>query len=55
MAALARHIEQASKDVQDVQISSRKIAGQFARIEEVQLLDEGADVPLVRGAVESAS
>ncbi|MEY3200589.1 MAG: hypothetical protein RIR70_139 [Pseudomonadota bacterium] len=40
MAALARHIEQASKDVQDVQISSRKIAGQFARIEEVQLLDQ---------------
>ena len=52
MAALARHIEQASKDVQDVQISSRKIAGQFARIEEVQLLDETGELPAAAALVE---
>lgn len=55
MANLARHIEQASKDVQDVQISSRKIAGQFARIEEVQLIEEGGTTPDVRALVESES
>jgi DNA recombination protein RmuC len=37
MANLARHIEQASKDAQDVQTSSRKISGQFARIEQAQV------------------
>ena len=41
MANLARHIEQASKDAQDVQTSSRKISGQFVRIEQAQL-DEPA-------------
>ncbi len=44
MQRLATHIEQAQKDVQDVQISSRKISGQFARIEGVDL--EGLDVPV---------
>jgi len=33
MAALARHIEQASRDVQDVQTSSRKISAHFHKIE----------------------
>jgi len=37
MAALARHIEQASRDVQDVQTSSRKISAHFQKIESVQL------------------
>ena len=37
MQKLATHIEQAQKDVQDVQVSSRKISGQFARIEGVEL------------------
>lgn len=51
MAALARHIEQANKDVQDVQISTRKITSHFARIEEVQLLDDAAPaVPAIQGA-----
>lgn len=50
MNALARHIEQANKDVQEVQISSRKIVGQFARIEEVQLLDDGAGEAAGQGA-----
>jgi DNA recombination protein RmuC len=45
MAALARHIEQASKDVQDVHTSSRKIFNHFTRIEEVQLTSEG-EAPL---------
>ncbi|MHB1374338.1 MAG: DNA recombination protein RmuC [Thauera sp.] len=40
MAALARHIEQASRDVQDVQTSSRKITAHFHKIESVQL-EEG--------------
>ncbi len=53
MANLARHIEQASKDVQDVQISSRKIAGQFARIEGVELLEEGATQAPARPLVDS--
>lgn len=37
MNALARHIEQASKDVQDVQISSRKISAHFQKIESARL------------------
>jgi len=42
MAALARHIEQASRDVQDVQTSSRKISAHFHKIESARLdeLDE---------------
>ncbi|MCK2094462.1 DNA recombination protein RmuC [Thauera aromatica] len=43
MAALARHIEQASRDVQDVHTSSRKISAHFHKIESAQL-DE-LDVP----------
>ena len=37
MKKLAEHIRQANKDVDDVQISSRKITEQFARIERVEL------------------
>ena len=40
MAALARHIEQASRDVQEVHTSSRKISAHFRRIESVQLDEE---------------
>ena len=40
MAALARHIEQASRDVQEVQTSSRKITAHFHKIESVQLEDD---------------
>ncbi|MCZ4305840.1 DNA recombination protein RmuC [Zoogloeaceae bacterium G21618-S1] len=49
MQALARHIEQAGKDVKDVQVSSRKITAHFQKIESAQLdelpedLGEGAD------------
>ncbi len=37
MRKLADHIRQANKDAEDVQISSRKITEQFARIERVEL------------------
>ena len=45
MAALARHIDQASRDVQDVQVSSRKISAHFRKIESAELdeLDGGED------------
>ena len=58
MAALARHIEQASRDVQDVHPSSRKISAHFRRIESVQLDEEdegggaGAPAALTGGAPE---
>ena len=39
MAALARHIDQANRDVQDVQTSSRKISAHFEKIESTQLDD----------------
>ena len=51
MAALARHIEQASRDVQEVQTSSRKISAHFHKIEAARLdeLEPDADaVPLPR-------
>ncbi|WP_418648904.1 DNA recombination protein RmuC [Thauera butanivorans] len=44
MAALARHIEQASRDVQDVQTSSRKISAHFHKIESARF-DELEPVP----------
>ncbi|MFN3986577.1 MAG: DNA recombination protein RmuC [Rhodocyclaceae bacterium] len=39
MGALARHIDQANKDVQDVQVSSRKITAHFHKIEAARLDD----------------
>ena len=46
MQKLAAHIRQAHDDVQDVQVSSRKISGQFARIEGAEQ-DEPAAVAAV--------
>lgn len=49
MGALARHIEQASKDVQEVQTSSRKITAHFQKIEAARLDElpgEGVASPL---------
>jgi DNA recombination protein RmuC len=43
MGALARHIELANKDVQEVQTSSRKISAHFQKIESARL-DELADL-----------
>ena len=37
MNALARHIDQANRDVQEVQVSSRKITAHFEKIESTQL------------------
>ncbi|WP_420094117.1 DNA recombination protein RmuC [Parazoarcus communis] len=47
MNALARHIDQASKDVQDVQTSSRKITAHFQKIESARLdeIDELDRIP----------
>jgi len=50
MAALARHIEQASRDVQDVQTSSRKITAHFQKIESVQLQEEADQAGLAEAA-----
>jgi DNA recombination protein RmuC len=41
MKKLAEHIRQANKDVDDVQISSRKISEQFSRIEAVEVRVDG--------------
>jgi DNA recombination protein RmuC len=46
MQNLARHIDQAQKDVQEVQVSAKKISGQFARIEGAEL-DEPAALAAV--------
>ncbi len=48
MKKLADHIRQANKDVDDVQISSRKITEQFAKIERVEL-DHPVALPQVNG------
>ena len=58
MAALARHIEQASRDVQDVQTSSRKITAHFHKIESARLdeVDElGLDPEVVELTTNSYS
>jgi DNA recombination protein RmuC len=46
MDKLATHIRQASDDVQDVQISSRKIASGFERIKAVEI-DDVVDAPAI--------
>ena len=43
MSNLSKHINQASKDVEEVHISSKKITDRFAKIERVEL--ENANVP----------
>ena len=40
MQKLATHIEQASKDVQEVHVSSRKISAHFQKIESARSSDE---------------
>jgi DNA recombination protein RmuC len=40
MKKLSEHIRQANKDVDDVQISSRKISEQFAKIEAVEMVED---------------
>jgi DNA recombination protein RmuC len=48
MDNLARHIEQAKNDVDDVHVSSRKISERFARIERVEL--DAPEQPKLRAA-----
>lgn len=43
MDNLSKHIEQASKDVNDVNTSARKISSRFEKIEKVELLKEDAE------------
>jgi DNA recombination protein RmuC len=43
MDNLSRHIEQASKDVSEVNTSAKKISSKFEKIEKVELLDEEPD------------
>ncbi len=43
MNALARHIDQANRDVQEVQVSSRKITAHFQRIEAAELRELGVE------------
>jgi len=43
MDSLSKHIDQASKDVSDVNTSAKKISSRFEKIEKVELLDESAD------------
>ena len=48
MKKLAVHIQQASKDVEEVHISSRKITDRFAKIERVEL-EGAAEAKLLSG------
>ena len=49
MERLASHISQAHSDVNNVNISARKITSRFERIEQVELEDErGPDLPVFR-------
>jgi DNA recombination protein RmuC len=49
MQRLAVHIDQANRDVQEVQTSSKKISGQFARIEQAELDEEPTPAIRYRG------
>jgi len=44
MDNLSRHIQQANKDVEEVNISATKISGRFERIEKVDLSDEDLEL-----------
>jgi DNA recombination protein RmuC len=44
MTKLAKHIEQAHQDVEDVNVSAKKISSQFQRIEKVELITAPSDV-----------
>ena len=43
MDNLSKHMEQASKDVNDVNTSARKISSRFEKIEKVELLDDDSE------------
>jgi len=47
MDNLSKHINQASKDVSDVNTSAKKISSRFEKIEKVELLDEATEASIV--------
>jgi len=47
MDNLSKHINQASKDVNDVNTSAKKISSRFEKIEKVELLDEVTDASII--------
>jgi DNA recombination protein RmuC len=44
MTKLAKHIQQAHQDVEDVNVSAKKISSQFQKIEKVELITVSSDV-----------
>ena len=46
MDNLSKHIEQANKDVSDVNTSARKISSRFEKIEKAELMDEHSEPAL---------
>jgi DNA recombination protein RmuC len=50
MDNLSRHIEQASKDVDEVNTSAKKISSRFEKIERVEMLDDAAEAHLSQGS-----
>ena len=53
MDNLSRHIQQANKDVAEVNTSARKISSRFEKIEKVELEDE--DIELLEGSKSESS
>ena len=53
MDQLARHVDQAHRDVEEVQTSARKLTGRFAKIVQVQL--DGGEVERLEAAVDGAA
>ena len=53
MDNLSRHIQQANKDVAEVNTSARKISSRFEKIEKVELEDE--DIELLEGSTSESS
>jgi len=53
MNQLARHVDQAHRDVEEVQTSARKLTGRFAKIEQVQL--DGGEVERLEEAVDGSA
>ena len=53
MDHLARHVDQAHRDVEDVRTSARKLTGRFTKIEQVQL--EGDEAVRVDAALEGST
>lgn len=55
MTKLAKHIEQAHADVEDVNTSAKKISSQFQKIEKVELITASPDVIPAKAGIEEIS